>query len=273
MDTLYPAQEVFSAIALQHPSGQGLPELRGKAELAISRMALLEQQHSRAHSQWMRRHLTLSWYAPHHNLRQVAAELASRREALANAEHTLRTKSAQIAMTEARLEVMREEAGGNREEQARASLAEARVAQLRSDISNTVKYVDGALRDLLALEALYDQLVASYGEPSEAAFEAEEQVSHLRRAFAQSLRDIRNTGRISNGNQEYLEQCGVSPSSALRECSTYLQAELVGGDDIGPLVAFLDAMAARFSECGVVAVACRGLTESWRSDIVTGEEK
>lgn len=273
MTVLCPAEDVFTAIAQQHPTGQGLPELRGKAEMAILRMAPLEQQHNRTHSQWMRRHLTLSWYAPHHNMRQVAAELASRREALANAEHALRTRSAQIALADARLATMRAEADVTPEAQARIALKEARTAQLRSEIANTLKYVDGALRDVLALEALYEQLVTSHGEPSAAAFEAEEQASHLRRAFAQALRDIRNTGRISNGNQEYLEQCGVSPSAALRECSAYLQTELTGGDDIRALAAFLDAMAARFLGCGTVAAECRGLIDAWRTDIIAGENQ
>jgi hypothetical protein len=44
-------------------------------------------------------------------------------------------------------------------------------------------------------------------------------------ALLQSLRDMRQGGAILCGNQEFLEQCGVNPTTAFNELKPFIEAE------------------------------------------------
>lgn len=252
--------------------GLTLTENLRRAEVAIAKCEPLERIFNRSQSQWMRRHLTFSWYSAAHNIRQLAAEVSRKREALSEARHGLLLKQAEAERKQAEIELLREEAlevtspARRRLLEADIAVKEVEAGKLDAECGNSLKYVEGALKDVLAMEKLHDELVAQHGLISEADFEAAEQRSQLVRAFSQALRDIRSTGRISNGNQEYLEQCGVNPTAALRECLEYLKLEQAGGDDVTPLAEFLNRVAERFEPCGAVACAARGFTETTRED-------
>jgi hypothetical protein len=99
------------------------------------------------------------------------------------------------------------------------------------------------MKDVITLSALYDELKAPYENYTEEDFEREEAKSHLKRSLSQSLRDIRQSGRITKGEQEYLEQIGVNPGKIEADMLEYLQFEKTGADySVTAMYEFLDFM-------------------------------
>lgn len=258
---------LISAVNLPSFGGKSLAENLARAEAAIDKMAPVEQMHNRSQSQWMRRHLTFSWWSIHHNARQIAAEVARKREALAETRANLTIKRAEIEVKRAEAETLREDAavldGARRRlADARIAVLEAEAAKLEGEGANALRYVEGALKDVLSMEKLYDEMVRAHGRPfTEADFERAEQRSQLMRAFSQALRDLRSTGRIGNGNQEFLEQCGASVAAVLADCRHFLEhVEPKAGDTVEALSAFLDWAAAKYEPCGAIAARLRGFS-------------
>ena len=62
--------------------GLSLAENAQKVDLAIANTKDLQNIWNRSHTQWMWKHLNLSYLDPHKNMRQIAAEVARKRQAL-----------------------------------------------------------------------------------------------------------------------------------------------------------------------------------------------
>ena len=86
-------------------------------------------------------------------------------------------------------------------------------------------YIEGAMKDVLALNEIYEQLTKQLSSFSEADLEKAESKNHLRRALAQSIRDVRMTGSITKGEQELMEQIGVNPMKLQRILRAYVAQE------------------------------------------------
>jgi len=114
---------------------------------------------------------------------------------------------------------------------------------MKSQSASGMKYVEGAMKDVITLSELYDQLKRPYEGYSEADFEQEEAKSHLKRSLVQCLRDIRQSGRITKGEQEYLEQIGANPGKVFQDMIRYLQEEEQSDDyTVTGMYNFLDTM-------------------------------
>ena len=86
-------------------------------------------------------------------------------------------------------------------------------------------YIEGAMKDVLELGDLYDQLINKHGPITETMVEEEEARTHLRRSLVQCLRDVRQTGTITKGEQEYLEQIGANVSKVQAEMQNFIKWE------------------------------------------------
>ena len=62
--------------------GHSLAENAERVDLAIANSKDLQNIWNRSHTQWMWKHLNLSYLDPHKNMRQIAAEIARKRQAL-----------------------------------------------------------------------------------------------------------------------------------------------------------------------------------------------
>lgn len=262
-----------SALGIASFGGRSLAENVKSAEVAIAKMAAVEAIHTGPHSQFMWRNMNLSWWSIHHNAKQLSAEIAKKREALTEAKCRFAEKQADVAVKQAEIEVEREVAIACDAGSAKAKLSLAKIGRLEVDIeriqteaANSFKYIEGAVKDVLTLEKLYDELLAANGGPfTEEAYEDAEQASQVMRVFSQALRDIRSNGRIHNGNQEFLEQCGVNVTSAFIDCNEYLKDE-GASCGVGGLHKFLFAMAEKYAGNGVEAAAMRGFSGVARQD-------
>jgi len=230
--------DVFSTENLPNVKSFGgltLAENAKKAELAILNCTETERIWNRSHSQWTWRHINLGYAAPFKNLRQISAEISSKREALEEAKWNW-------LKTQAKIEIKLEQIEKERSV-ARRALLEIELAQMRAQSASGLKYVEGAMKDVITLSALYDELKAPYENYTEEDFEREEAKSHLKRSLSQSLRDIRQSGRITKGELEYLEQIGVNPGKLEADMFEYLQFEKTGADySVTAMYEFLDFM-------------------------------
>ena len=230
--------DVFSAEnlpAIQSFGGKTLSENAALAEAAILNTVETERIWNRSHSQWTWRHINLSYAAPMKNLRQISAEMSSKREALEEAKWNW-------LKTQVRIKIKEEQIAKEKNENRRA-LAEIELAQMKSSSASGMKYVEGAMKDVITLSELYDQLKAPYEGYTEEDFEREEARSHLKRSLVQCLRDIRQQGRITKGEQEYLEQIGVNPGKVYLDMAAYLEEEQRCDDyTVTGMYAFLDEM-------------------------------
>lgn len=230
--------DVFSAENLPYVAsfgGSTLAENAKKADLAILNCVETERIWNRSHSQWTWKHINLSYAAPFKNLRQISAEVSAKREALEDAKWSWLKAQAQIKIKEQ--EILEESNIYKRD------LLEIELAQLKSHTASSIKYVEGAMKDVIILSELYNQLKAQYENYTEEDFEREESRSHLKRSLVQCLRDVRQSGRITKGEQEYLEQIGVNPGKIYHDMIRYLAEEERSEDySVSGMYKFLDDM-------------------------------
>lgn len=186
------------------------------AELAIANVQYTERIWDRSRSQWMLKHLTCSQADGWMRLRQISAEMTSKRLALNAAKFSYLKSNAEI-------EVKREEM--DTASPANYRLLEIEIMELESQTQEVLVKVEGALKEVQTLSEMHDSLKEYLGEINEEEFEKAQTKAHIKRAMQQATREVRECGRIKTGNQEYLEQSGVSPTYALKEIQKFLEQE------------------------------------------------
>ena len=204
--------------------------------------------------------LTMLAAGPYRHLRQCAAEIERRQQALTEA--AIRLRRAQLEAAQAREDV---ESLAGIARDLRLLDAEERDHQIAA--SRT--YVDGALRDIAALQDAYEQIRTTHGIRDgwdEADFEAGEIEHHLRSLFRLAYRDLMHTGRVSSAACEYAEQFGIHPAVLHRRAAEYVAAceqQLGAGQapTIDGLHDWLDACYQIHRDDVQRAVARLGLTE------------
>ena len=204
-----------------------------KAETAIANVQYTERIWDRSRSQWMLKHLTCSQADGWLRLRQIGAEMSRKRMALNEAKFGYLKKKMKI--------------GVKREEMDNASpanyrLLEVEIMELESQMQEVMVKVEGALKEVQTLSGMHDSLKEHLGEISEEEFEKAQTKGHIKRAMQQSIREVRECGRIKTGNQEYLEQSGVCVTHAFGLITDYLEQEKTAKNTT-LLHSFLDAVA------------------------------
>ena len=204
-----------------------------KAETAIANVQYTERIWDRSRSQWMLKHLTCSQADGWLRLRQIGAEMSRKRMALNEAKFGYLKKKMKI--------------GVKREEMDKASpanyrLLEVEIMELESQMQEVMVKVEGALKEVQTLSGMHDSLKEHLGEISEEEFEKAQTKGHIKRAMQQSIREVRECGRIKTGNQEYLEQSGVCVTHAFGLITDYLEQEKKAKNTT-LLHSFLDAVA------------------------------
>jgi regulator of replication initiation timing len=181
----------------------------------------------------MLKHLTCSQADGWLRLRQIGAEMSRKRMALNEAKFGYLKKKMKI--------------GVKREEMDKASpanyrLLEVEIMELESQMQEVMVKVEGALKEVQTLSGMHDSLKEHLGEISEEEFEKAQTKGHIKRAMQQSIREVRECGRIKTGNQEYLEQSGVCVTHAFGLITDYLEQEKTATNTT-LLHSFLDAVA------------------------------
>lgn len=198
--------------------GVTLSENAVKADLALANVEELHRIWNRGHSQWAWKHINLSQFSDMRNIRQVAAEMANKKNALSAA------KWGQIK-SEIKLKKLQEALENpNLDKWQRLDL-EIELAEMKEGMASSMTYIEGAMKDVIALNEMYEELKERVHDFTEADYEKEETKNHLRRSLTQCLRDVRQQGRITKGEQEYLEQIGANVGKVQKLMIDYVQFE------------------------------------------------
>jgi len=217
--------------------GLTLFENAQRADLAIANTKDLQNIWNRSHTQWMWRHLNLTYLDPHKNMRQVAAEIARKRQALNEAKWNQIRAEVKIRKIEEQL------ANPESLEYWTEVDLKVKLAEHQEKLAEGMSYIEGAMKDILALNELFEQLKSKVDEFTEMDIERAESKAHLRRSIVQCIRDVRQGGSISKGEQEYLEQIGVNPMKMMLRIREYVADEAKQESwDVAPLHAFVDGI-------------------------------
>lgn len=214
---------------------KSLSENTALVDVAIENTKELHSIWNHSHTQWMWKHLNLSWHAPLKNMRQISADISSRKSALNEAKWRHVETELKIRKIEDEL-TNTEDLGHWREVELKVKLA-----KLREGLADGMTYIEGAMKDILALNDIYEQLKKKVSNFSEADMEKEESKTHLKRSLTQSIRDVRQAGFISKGEQEYLEQIGANPMKIQMLLKNYVKSEETAESwDVSGLYSFVD---------------------------------
>jgi hypothetical protein len=118
-----------------------------------------------------------------------------------------------------------------------------KLAELEEGMVEGAQYIEGAMKDVLAMNDMYEQLKERVNSFSEYDVELEESKSHLKRSLVQCIRDVRQGGSITKGEQEYMEQIGVNPMKLQKVIRIYVASEEEDDSwDVSKLYEFVDNM-------------------------------
>lgn len=234
-----PTSYIFGRGSLAHVQsfgGKTLAENAAEVDKALANVGTLENIWNHSHTQWSWKHLNLNYHAPLNNMRQISAEIASKKAALNEAKW--RNVDAEVKIRKIEEEL---EKGGL--DYWREVELKIKLAKLREGLSEGAVYIEGAMKDVLALNSMFEDLKKKTNGFTEADIEREETKSHLRRSIVQSIRDVRQSGVISKGEQEYIENIGVNPSKLQDLIRNFVQAERESESwDVTPLFEFVESI-------------------------------
>ena len=173
---------------------------------------------NRSHSDVAWNAMVLDEESDTRNLRQISAEIKRKRDALVEVNFTYRKNMLQAKIHEDKADKL-----NGLESEMELLLAQ----EQRSKAQLTHESIMGATKDIEALKSSYDKIhtriLEKHGHMDEQVFEQEERGYWIRRAFKQSMQDVRERGNIGKGEQMLLEQIGIEPKEALKDIKGYLQ--------------------------------------------------
>lgn len=238
--------KVPMSMVFGHGTTGNLPSFGGKTlnensqlvDSALRNVGELQNIWNHSHSQWMWKHINFGYHSPVKNMRQISAELNKKKSALSEAKWRHVKNEVKIKKIEEELETA-ENLDYWREVELKVKLAE-----LKEGLVEGMTYIEGAMKDVLALQEIYEDLKERFSDFNEHDVEKEESITHLKRSIVQCIRDVRQAGVISKGEQEYVEQIGVNPSKLQRIIQKYVESEKEQeGWDNTELFEFVDGLA------------------------------
>ena len=246
MEFKVPLSDIFGKTSLAPKASFGqvtFKENIDKVDQALANVGDLQNIWNHSHTQWMWKHINISWLSPHKNMRQISAEVSRKKGALNEAKWKHIQNELKIKKIEEEL---------SKPEQLtkwREIELNIKLAQMREGLAEGATHIEGAMKDILALNEIYEQLKARLSDFSEEDIEAEETKTHLKRSIVQCVRDVRQSGSITKGEQEYMEQIGVNPSKLQRLLREYVKAEESSENwDVSDLYSFVDDLVVELTE-------------------------
>jgi len=183
-------------------------------------IAKATKAYNKTQSQFMDNMMTLSQPTELRSLRQILAEVNKSKMALDEAYFGIEKKRIDIKKKERLLTKETDEF--------EQELLGVEIAELESQISNTMGYVEGAIRRISAYMNQYKTILTYLDkeEVTEEDFEKDEERYHIMKAFEQALCAARSRqGTIDEGNHIYFYQIGVNGTAAQVEVMKYLEQE------------------------------------------------
>jgi hypothetical protein len=145
------------------------------------------------------------------NLRQISAEIESKKGALLENQHKLRKAQIVLRKKIRDLELMKNDPESDPFD---IELLEVDIEHSIANRDNAKSYIEAALKTILCMKQQYDTILKNKGitDVTELDFEKEEEEYHIKKSSQQAFEDILASGRISVGNNRYLLQLGIMPN-------------------------------------------------------------
>src|SRR6056297_1361970 len=161
--------KVPMSMVFGHGTTGNLPSFGGKTlnensqlvDTALKNVGELQNIWNHSHSQWMWKHINFSYHSPAKNMRQISAELSKKKSALNEAKWRHVKNEVKIKKIEEELETT-ESLEYWREVELKVKLAE-----LKEGLVEGMSYIEGAMKDVLALQEIYEDLKDKLSDFSE----------------------------------------------------------------------------------------------------------
>lgn len=220
--------------------GKTLLENSERVDKALANVGELESIWNHSHTQWAWKHINFSWHSPMKNMRQISAEISAKKGALNQAKWKQVKNELKIRKIQDQLDRGNEDGSLDYWKEVELNI---RLAELQEGMVEGAAYIEGAMKDVLAMNEMYEQLKERVNSFSEYDVELEESKSHLKRSLVQCIRDVRQGGSITKGEQEYMEQIGVNPMKIQKAIRVYVASEEEDeGWDVSKLHEFVEKM-------------------------------
>jgi len=209
--------------------------------------------------------LTMMSDSPYRMLRQCLSQIERKRVALEEAYFKMKKKAISIKEWYAKGDEI--------------SIIKAQEAEVRA--FRQKDYIDGALKEIATFQCAYDEIRESHNIPEkwdERDAEIAEIDHHIKQAFRQAHRDVVQTGSITGGNMEYMEQYGIHIQTATKIIRDYAASEEVMIAEgkmptVEHLYAFLDRMALQFNDAHKLVMKRIGIKDLIKEDFLYLENK
>jgi len=209
--------------------------------------------------------LTMMTDSPYRRLRQCLSQIDRKRSALEESYFKMKKKAILIKQWYEKGDEM--------------SVIKAQEAE--SQAIRQKDYIDAAFKEIATFQCAYDEIRESHNIPEkwdERDAEIAEIDHHIKQAFRQAHRDVVQTGSITGGNMEYMEQYGVHIQTATKIIRDYVASEdkMINEGKLPTvehLYAFLDSMAVQFNDAHKLVMKRVGIKELIKDDFLYLEDK
>jgi len=161
------------------------------------------------------------------NARQITAEINKKSLALHEAKHRHARQLVELEIME--LEV-------NKGRHIDRKLIQCDIDEINDNLAISIPPIEGAIKDILSLKAQYDQIMEEFKGYTEDDLERGEVDYWIRRLISQALRDIRERGTVTAGNQGAIENIGLNMSFVTIVMNGYLEKEAESSDPSGKVL-------------------------------------
>lgn len=171
----------------------------------LQKVNVLKQSFGRSGSQWMEANMAIFAQTPLRNIHQLLARIEKATQACKHNEYKLKK-------TQVKLETKKEQREKCKDK-FKIKLLDIEIDEIEYGLDAAMLYFNAAVKNIQHNYDCIQQIMKSKGWTSfdEMDFEKEEEEHHVKTALNQSIRSVQHKGSIDEGNQEYLEQCGIDP--------------------------------------------------------------
>ena len=251
-------------------------EANTKLVKTIKNYEVLKSSFGRSTSQWMESNMSMSAQTPLRNIRHLLARIERSHQACKETEYKIKKLLLR--------QQIKERDTSKEKDDLKKKIIRVEIEEIEHKINSAMYYFEGAVKKIQHNYDCIQQIMDSnnYKTFDEIDFEKEEEEYHIKTAMNQSVRCVRQTGRIDAGNQEYLEQCGINPGVAQANIAGYLIIEgkqMQDGDydkTTGRLYDFLERFYQEFKGLSKKRLEKLGVKNGFMEDVMyktTDEDK
>ena len=196
-----------------------VPSYGKELKQTIKNYTILKQSFGKSKSQWCEANMALNGLTPLRNIRHLLARIERSHGGCKETEYKLKKLNIRQQIKKGELTKVKDKL--------KKELLKIEIEEIEPKINSAMFSFKGAVKKIRHNYDCIKQIMESNGYETfdEIDFEKEEEEYHIKTAINQSVRCVRQTGRIDPGNQEYLEQCGINPGIVQNAILGYLLIE------------------------------------------------